>query len=197
MDKKFLVSISSAILLFMGLSTSSADASTFFSFIHKPSNSYFRLSQNKKITNDQTFITNAKQAETKNTKKITQKLTQASAGLLMISESEYPFTVVSLEGAAQENLTPQKVLELMGHSPTTPIEITDVDYFFRNVAVEQEWHDQQQRKDVKKFQKLVDILKSDLNEVKVYRVGTISIDVYILGKYNNEIVGIKTKVIET
>jgi hypothetical protein len=181
----------------MGLKISPAKANTFLSFISEPTNSYSRVSRNNEVKNNKTLVVNQTKSAAKNTKQITQRLTQASAGLLMPSESDYPFTVVSLEGISQESLTPQTVLKLMGHSPDTPIEVTEVDYFFRNVTVEQEWHDRQQRQDVKKFQKLVDILKSELKGVKVYRVGRINIDVYILGIYNNNVVGIKTQLVET
>lgn len=128
---------------------------------------------------------------------IIQKLEQASNGLFMISESEYPFSVVSWENAGQETLTSNQVLDLTGHPQDTLVEIVDIDHFFRNCAVEKEWHDEQQKQDVKKFQELVNTLKSELTEIQVYRVGTINIDVYILGKNVNDLVGISTQVVET
>lgn len=128
---------------------------------------------------------------------IIQKLEQASNGLLMMSESDYPFTVVSWEGAAQETLTPDKVLDLTAHPQDTLVEIVDIDHFFRNCVVEKEWHDEQQQQDVKKFQELVNSLKSELTDIKVYRVGTINIDVYILGKNANDLLGVSTQLVET
>jgi hypothetical protein len=196
MRKKSLISLS-VILLCTGFRISPAGANTLLSSVSKPTNSQLKISQNDAVKNNKMPIANQQKSAVKSTKQIIQKLSQASAGLLMPSESDYPFTVVSLEGVNQENLTPQTVLNLMGHSPDTLVEVTEVDYFFRNVAVEQEWHDRQQKQDVKKFQKLANILKSELNGVKVYRVGRINIDVYILGTYNNSIVGIKTKLVET
>ena len=73
-----------------------------------------------------------------------------------------------------------------------------LDYLFRNCASEQEWHDEQQKQNVKKFQTLVQTLKDNLNEIKVYRIGTIDIDVYIIGKTSSgDIAGLSTKVVET
>ncbi|MBD2529365.1 nuclease A inhibitor family protein [Nostoc flagelliforme FACHB-838] len=129
--------------------------------------------------------------------KITEKLKQSSADLLMMSESEYPFEVFLWTGEAN-GLTTQKLLQLTNHPQDSPIEEVALDYLFRNCAYEQEWHDEEQKQNVKKFQTLVQILKDNLNEIKVYRIGTIDIDVYIIGKTpSGDLAGISTKVVET
>ncbi|MBE9053418.1 nuclease A inhibitor family protein [Nostocales cyanobacterium LEGE 11386] len=132
------------------------------------------------------------------TNEITEKLKQASDGLLMMSESEYPFEVFLWSNQAQEPLTNQKLLQLTGHPPETLVEEVDLDYFFRNCAEEKEWHDEIQKQDVQKFQTLVTTLKDNLTDIKVYRLGTIEIDVYIVGKtLSGDLAGFFTKVIET
>ncbi|BDI19856.1 sugar-non-specific nuclease inhibitor NuiA-like protein [Nostoc cf. commune SO-36] len=129
--------------------------------------------------------------------KITEKLKQSSADLLMMSESDYPFEVFLWTGEAN-GLTTQKLLQLTNHPQDSPIEEVALDYLFRNCAYEQEWHDEEQKQNVKKFQTLVQILKDNLNEIKVYRIGTIDIDVYIVGKTpSGDLAGISTKVVET
>ncbi|MBE9206648.1 nuclease A inhibitor family protein [Nostoc sp. LEGE 06077] len=132
------------------------------------------------------------------TNNVTQKLKQTSHSLLMMSESEYPFEVVSWIGETQDTLTNQKLLQLTGHPLETPIEIVDLDDFFRNSAEEKEWHDEIQKQDVQKFQSLVQTLKDNLTNIKVYRLGRIDIDVYIIGQTTSgDLAGISTKVIET
>jgi hypothetical protein len=133
------------------------------------------------------------------TQAIIQQLEQASADLLMMSESDYPFKTVFWEDVEAETLTPAKILELTEHPQGTPVEIVDIDHFFRNCAVEKEWHDDQQKENVQKFKNLVDTLKNNLHNINVYRVGTISIDVYIIGKIpaTQNLAGISTIVIET
>jgi hypothetical protein len=132
------------------------------------------------------------------TNEITEKLKQASDGLLMISESEYPLEVFLWPNQVQEPLTNQKLLQLTGHPEETLVEELEIDYFFRNCAVEKEWHDEIQKQDVQKFQKLVTTLKDNLTGIKVYRLGAIDVDVYIVGKTSSgDLTGIFTKVIET
>ncbi|OCQ88967.1 nuclease [Nostoc sp. MBR 210] len=132
------------------------------------------------------------------TNNVMQKIQQTSHGLLMMSESEYPFEVIFWSGEGQESLTNQKLLQLTNHPSETSIEIVELDYFFRNCAEAKEWHDEIQQQDVQKFKSLVQILKENLTDIKVYRLGTIDIDVYIIGKTTTgDLAGISTKVIET
>jgi len=125
---------------------------------------------------------------------VTETLTQASQGLLMPSESEYPFEVFIWEAT---ELTSEKILELTHYPPATSIEEVELDYFFRNVATEKDWHDKIQKENVVKFQNLVQVIKNNLAEIRVYRIGTIEVNVYIVGKTNDGLAGLATKVIET
>ena len=132
------------------------------------------------------------------TNEITEKLKQASDSLLMMSESEYPFEAFLWSNQAQEPITTQKILQLAGHSPETSVEEVELDYLFRNCAQEKEWHDEIQKQNVQKYQSLVKTLKDNLIDIQVYRIGTISIDVYIVGKSSSgDLAGISTKVVET
>jgi hypothetical protein len=125
---------------------------------------------------------------------VIETLTQASQGLLMPSESDYPFEVFVWEDV---ELTPEKILELTNYPPATSIEQVELDYFFRNVAGEKDWHDKIQKENVAKFQNLVQVIKDNLAEIRVYRIGTIEVNVYIVGKTNDGVAGLATKVIET
>lgn len=129
---------------------------------------------------------------------VVELLKKSTEGLLMMSESDYPFEVFLWEGQAQEPLTSEKLLQLTHHSLESPIESVDLDYFFRNVAQEKDWHDDDQKLMVKRFQALVEALKANLSEVQVYRIGTINIDVYIVGETNSgDLAGVTTKLVET
>ena len=128
---------------------------------------------------------------------IVKTLKEVSKGLLMTSESDYPFEVILWEGKAKEPLTVEKMLQVTNHSIDTSVEIVDLDYLFRNAAQEKEWHDEQQKATVKQFQLLLETLKNNLSDLQVYRVGTIEVDVYIVGKNESDLVGLSTKLIET
>ncbi|MEH2208776.1 MAG: nuclease A inhibitor family protein [Nostoc sp.] len=132
------------------------------------------------------------------TNEITEKLKQASDGLLMISESEYPFEAFLWSNQAQEPMTAQKLLQLTGHPQETSVEEIELDYFFRNCTQEKEWHDEIQKQNVPKFKSLVKMLQDTFTDINIYRIGTINIDVYIVGKTpSGDLAGISTKVVET
>ncbi len=129
---------------------------------------------------------------------IVEELAQACNGLLMMSESDYPFKVFLWPGQAKEALTNEKLLQLTGQPQNSPVEIVELDYFFRNSTQEKDWYDGRQKETVKKFQLLIKTLKAKLINIHVYRVGTISIDIYIVGKTNSDdLAGLSTKIVET
>ncbi len=115
----------------------------------------------------------------------------------MPSESDYPFTPFIWAAQAAAPLTPIRLLQLAGHPPDSDVQTVELADLFRNIAVPQEWHDSIQQANVAKFQALVAALTTQLTDVQVYRVGTVEIDVYIVGKTGNDLAGLATKVIET
>ncbi|MBD0264343.1 MAG: nuclease A inhibitor family protein [Tolypothrix sp. T3-bin4] len=132
-----------------------------------------------------------------NSDEITAKLKDASSGLVMPSESDYPFEPF-LWSDTKESLTAEKILELTNHPENSPVETIDLPYLFRNLAQEQEWHDEQQKENVGKYRKLLEVLESNLSDIQVFRVGEINIDVYVVGKIESgDLAGLATKVVET
>ncbi|MEG4496652.1 nuclease A inhibitor family protein [Microcoleus sp. F10-C6] len=130
------------------------------------------------------------------TDSIATQLQQASKGLLFLSESDAPFEVI--HWPAQGELTPPKLLQLTGHPPDAPVELRTVDDFFAIATVEEDWHDQDERETVQRFHNLVSILKQNLSQLQVYRVGSIDIDAYIVGVTDGgEWAGLSTKLVET
>jgi hypothetical protein len=124
-----------------------------------------------------------------------EKLSQACQGLLMPSESEYPFEFFIWKGEAPA--TPEKVCQLAQYS-ADPVEEIDLDYFFRNVAQQKDWHDDIQSRNVSKFKALIETLKSSLQAITVYRIGTINIAIYIVGQTDTrDLAGLSTQVVET
>jgi hypothetical protein len=127
-----------------------------------------------------------------------EQLQQASDGLLFISESDYPFEVLHWEASDRLVITLETILQKTGHPVDTPVEVVDIDSFFAIATTEQEWHNPEERETSKRFQALVETLRRNLNEIKVYRLGERSIDVYIIGKTpTGDYAGLSTKVVET
>lgn len=132
---------------------------------------------------------------TKNNSEILEQLKRATDGLLFMSESEYPFSVFLWEITPEA--TPEKVSQQTNHPIDTPVKIVGFDDFFQVATTEEDWHGEEEKKIVKRFQSLVQMLKENLSNLQVYRLGEIEIDVYVVGETpTGNLAGIATKIVE-
>lgn len=130
------------------------------------------------------------------TDSITAQLKQASEGLLFSTESDAPFKVE--EWKMQGKLTPARLLQLTNHQPDAPVEVVNVEEFFAIATSSEDWHDEEERETVQRFQDLVSVQKQNLCNIQVYRVGKINIDAYIIGVTpSGHSMGLSTQLVET
>jgi hypothetical protein len=95
-------------------------------------------------------------------------------------------------------LTEDKLLQQTGYGKDTPIEIAAVDDVFQVATTAEAWHSEEEKEAVNQYQRLVDTLKNYLRDIKVYRLGNVEIDVYIVGiTPSGNLAGVTTKVVET
>ena len=122
------------------------------------------------------------------------KLAQLTEGLLWLSESDYPFETVYLENIDRIK---NQLLELTNSNPETKIEIREIDSFFNRV-IQEDNYDEYELEEYRRYQALIDFLKTHLHDVKVYRIGDCEIKVYILGQTESgAVAGLSTMVVET
>lgn len=123
------------------------------------------------------------------------QLQAASEGLLFPSESDYPFQAFVWDIGSVD---PESLLLHFGHPPTTPVEAISLEQLFRRVTQPQDWHNAAEQAAVQQFQALASRLHHLFHQIQVYRVGTIAIDVYIVGQTpTGQMAGLSTRVIET
>lgn len=126
------------------------------------------------------------------------ELEKAAKGLLFPSESDYPFTVLLWPGEGRKAPTALKLLSLLQREDVSESEEQDFDYFFRNVTRYQDWHAPEKRQEIDRFKHLANLIKTNLTDVKVFRLGQVEIDCYIVGRTKSgDLVALKTTVIET
>ena len=130
-----------------------------------------------------------------NDTELINQLKSASEGLLWLSESDYPFKTVYWENVDDLNA---KLLELTDCTPKTTIEIRELDSFFKKATEEKDWYNSEEMTECKRYQALVNLLKTHLKDIKVYRVGSCEVNCYILGKTaSGAIAGLSTISVET
>lgn len=124
------------------------------------------------------------------------QLKKASDGLLWTSEADYPFEVFTWDNA--DTFTPALLLERAGYPRDAPVKVLTLDEFFTPATTEKDWHNEEEKAQVKRYQNLVTTLKQNLNDIQVYKVGEVQMDVYIPGKTDTgTIAGLSTKAVET
>ncbi|MBM7841726.1 nuclease A inhibitor family protein [Herpetosiphon giganteus] len=119
-----------------------------------------------------------------------ENITAAADGLQMMSETDAPFTPYTWDAATP--FSPEALAN------GQPIQTISLEQFFKNATTPQDGDGEAEKATVSQFQKLVEVLKAELSDIQVYRVGEINIDAYILGKDSaGNVVGLKTQLVET
>lgn len=132
----------------------------------------------------------------KSDEEIIEELKKMTDGLLFMSEADYPFEIVDREGQTEMSL--EFIRELAGQPGDSPVEVISADHFFRVAVSEADWKDEAALAIAKRYQALLRLLKENLDELKVYRVGKINIAVYLMGRSQaGNWLGISTRVVET
>ncbi len=104
-------------------------------------------------------------------------------GLVYSSEKDAPFRVRQVK-AREINAT--NVAEQMGVSDKKPVEEVAFGRFFGELTKVQKWHAEDDKAVVKRFQDLAALLRGNLTDLRVYKVGKTRVNVFILGKLDAE-----------
>ncbi len=125
-------------------------------------------------------------------------LGKATFGLLFPSESDAPLTPYTFPGPKGAEPTPEALL-LAEHLPRdTPVETITVADLFDPFAKLDEDASDEDKAEAARYRCLIELLSQELTDLRVYRVGAVDIDVYILGKDPcGAWLGLKTHVVET
>jgi hypothetical protein len=124
-----------------------------------------------------------------------EELREATRGLTIMSESDYPFEVFQWDAAEP---TQEFLRGLTGEAADTQVETTTAADFLRVAASEADWKNAEQLASARKFQTLLRLLEQNLTDLKAFRVGVINIPVYLVGRSaSGKWLGVSTRVVET
>jgi hypothetical protein len=123
--------------------------------------------------------------------KLLAEIEKSTDGLTYISETD-----ASVEPVFVDSDQAKVFLGSLGKNEKS--ETLEPSPFFDHLTTIREWFGPNETARVKKFALLEEILQSNLRDLKVIRVGRIRIDIYVVGlDADNNLVGIKTKAVET
>jgi hypothetical protein len=125
-----------------------------------------------------------------------EKIRSAADGLLFMSESDSPLEPLVLKSSAEGLQNELKTL--CATDTVEPIEVQDVEYFFRNQVKTYPGYNKEQTDRAARFVQLIKTLHDNLSDIKVYRVGTVQVNAFIIGKLKDgQYAGLRTKLVET
>jgi hypothetical protein len=128
---------------------------------------------------------------------VLQALRAATDGLLYMSETDAPFELVHWH-SSEPTLTSVSLLKLIGKSYGVPVEEIGLDEFFQALMEDQDWHDEKAKRAVQQYRQLLVVLKQNLADLKVFKIGEVQIDIYLVGRATDgDWAGIKTEATET
>ena len=131
----------------------------------------------------------------KSDEQLLEELKEATRGLLFMSESDYPLEV--FEWTSSEP-TSEFLRKLAGKDSSTEVETQGAREFFRAAASEPDWKGGEELALARRFQTLLLLLETALADLRVYRVGSIDINVYVAGRApSGNWLGVSTRVVET
>src|ERR1044071_812604 len=108
---------------------------------------------------------------------ILEELQAATEGLLYMSESDYPFDLVRWDRSVE--LTNEYLCEVAGKPPASPVLELSVERFLRGEVVN-----------------VATVVKKYLSDARVYKVGSINMPVYIVGRSpEGNWLGLSTRVV--
>jgi hypothetical protein len=126
-----------------------------------------------------------------------QDFRRAIKGLLYLSETDSPFEVVHW-ARREPTLTAVDLRSLVGRDSDAHVEEVGLDQFFHDLTQDQDWHDADDKKTVDQYRNLLAVLKKNLVDSKVFKIGDAELEIYIIGRTTDgDWAGIKTKAVET
>lgn len=144
---------------------------------------------------------------TKKNKKISQKnvadadsflnaLEKATDALFYISETDAE--IVPFIGREVDAVTAEAIVELAGADDDATVEVISADAFFERLTTHKDWFGDREKKRAERFAKVHEILKAELTEMAVVRIGRVRIDIIVAGRdRDGRLAGIRTWAVET
>ncbi len=125
-----------------------------------------------------------------------EKIRNAAQGLYYISETDAE--IIPFVGKKTAAITKEEFLSQTKIPTDSVIGEKDFAEFFARLTEIQDWFGDEEKETAQKFVRLKELLERNLRDLKVFKVGKIQLDIYVVGlDAENSLLGIKTKAVET
>ena len=127
---------------------------------------------------------------------LTEQIKIAVKGLYYISETDAE--ILPFVGKQAKAVSKQEILSQIKKAADSTIEEKDFAGFFARLTEVQDWFGDEEKEIALKFMRLKELLEKNLRDLKVFKVGEIQLNVYVVGlDAEDNLLGIETKAVET
>ena len=127
---------------------------------------------------------------------LAEPIKEAVSGLSYTSETDAE--ILPFLGTQAAAVTSEEVLKQSGSPPNAPVTEKDFNKFFAPLTQIQDWFGDEEKTNAQKFSDLKELLQDNIRDLKVFQVGRVELDIYVVGlDADNNLIGIKTKAVET
>ncbi len=127
---------------------------------------------------------------------LAEKIKNAAEGLYYISETDAE--ILPFIGQQAESVIKEEILNQTNSAADSAVEEGEFKGFFARLTEIQDWFGDEEKETAQKFVQLKELLEMNLRDLKVFKIGKIQLDVYVVGlDAENKLLGIKTKAVET
>ena len=127
---------------------------------------------------------------------VINELERACDGLVFVSETDsaiVPFASIEIQSIDRDS-----IIRLCKADPSTSMEVVEESAFFRKLTEQKEWFGPREVARADRFSKLRQILLTRLTGIKVFRVGTVRIEIILAGHdKSGRVTGIRMSAVET
>ena len=125
-----------------------------------------------------------------------QQIKKIADGLYYISETDAE--ILPFVGKKSQAVTIEEIRNQFEGANKSEIVEKDFTTFFARLTEIQDWFGEEEKATSQKFSDLKSLLEKNLKDLRVFKVGKIQIDIYVVGlDGESNLMGIKTKAVET
>jgi hypothetical protein len=134
--------------------------------------------------------------EKSTTENLPDQIKKLVRGLYYTSETDAE--ILPFIGEKADSVTEEEIAAQTGSKTGQAIEERSFDDFFSRLTEMQDWFGEEEKQTAQKFSELKELLQKELKDLKVFKIGAIELDIYVVGLDAQGILcGIKTKAVET
>lgn len=126
---------------------------------------------------------------------LAEQIEKATAGLYYVSETDAEIRL--FVGGKSATVSKAEILA-QTENADTPVEERNFAEFFERLTKTEDWFGEEETETARKFVELKRVLENNIRDLKVFKIGKIQLDVYVVGlDAEDRLIGVQMKAVET